>query len=115
VGTATTSGRWKSGKKALNDLKYSFSFALAGLQERFVQMPKKGIHPNYKQIRVQCACGSGFETRSTHKGDIHVEICSACHPFFTGKQKLVDTAGRVERFRRKYAKPETGKPAVASK
>ena len=49
---------------------------------------------------------AGFETRSTHKGDIHVEICSACHPFFTGKQKLVDTAGRVERFRRKYAKSE---------
>ena len=72
-------------------------------------MPKEGIHPNYKQIRVQCACGTGFETRSTHKGDIHVEICSACHPFFTGKQKLVDTAGRVERFRRKYAKSDTGK------
>ena len=73
------------------------------------EMPKEGIHPNYKQIRVQCACGTGFETRSTHKGDIHVEICSACHPFFTGKQKLVDTAGRVERFRRKYAKSDTGK------
>ncbi len=72
-------------------------------------MPKEGIHPNYKQIRVQCACGTGFETRSTHKGDIHVEICSACHPFFTGKQKLVDTAGRVERFRRKYAKSDSGK------
>ena len=70
-------------------------------------MPKEGIHPNYKQIRVQCACGTGFETRSTHKGDIHVEICSACHPFFTGKQKLVDTAGRVERFRRKYAKSDS--------
>jgi large subunit ribosomal protein L31 len=55
------------------------------------------------------ACGTGFETRSTHKGDIHVEICSACHPFFTGKQKLVDTAGRVERFRRKYAKSDSGK------
>jgi large subunit ribosomal protein L31 len=73
------------------------------------EMPKEGIHPNYKQIRVQCACGTGFETRSTHKGDIHVEICSACHPFFTGKQKLVDTAGRVERFRRKYAKSDSGK------
>ena len=64
-------------------------------------MPKEGIHPNYKEIRVQCACGSAFETRSTHKGDIHVEICSACHPFFTGKQKLVDTAGLEE------AAPET--------
>ena len=69
-------------------------------------MPKEKIHPNYAAVRVLCACGSNFETRSTHKGDIHVEICSACHPFFTGKQRLVDTAGRVERFRRKYAKAE---------
>ena len=68
-------------------------------------MPKEKIHPNYHEIRVVCACGNNFATRSTHKGDIHVEICSACHPFFTGKQKLVDTAGRVERFRRKYAEP----------
>jgi large subunit ribosomal protein L31 len=81
----------------------------SGLAGKVFEMPKEGIHPNYKQIRVQCACGTGFETRSTHKGDIHVEICSACHPFFTGKQKLVDTAGRVERFRRKYAKSDTGK------
>jgi large subunit ribosomal protein L31 len=79
------------------------------LAGKVFEMPKEGIHPNYKQIRVQCACGTGFETRSTHKGDIHVEICSACHPFFTGKQKLVDTAGRVERFRRKYAKSDSGK------
>ena len=73
-----------------------------GLAGKVFQMPKQGIHPNYKQIRVQCACGTAFETRSTHKGDIHVEICSACHPFFTGKQKLVDTAGRVDKFERKY-------------
>jgi len=65
---------------------------------------KAAIHPNYNEVRVHCACGNTFTTRSTHKGDIHVEICSNCHPFFTGKQKLVDTAGRVERFRRKYAK-----------
>ena len=70
-------------------------------------MAKQGIHPGYKEIQVKCACGSSFPTRSTHKGDIHVEICSTCHPFFTGKQKLVDTAGRVERFRRKYAKADT--------
>jgi large subunit ribosomal protein L31 len=67
-------------------------------------MPKTGIHPNYHAVNVVCACGNRFETRSTHNGDIHVEICSSCHPFFTGKQKLVDTAGRVERFRRKYEK-----------
>ena len=65
---------------------------------------KAGIHPAYREVKVHCACGNNFVTRSTNKNDISVEICSACHPFFTGKQKLVDTAGRVERFRRKYAK-----------
>jgi len=67
-------------------------------------MPKQGIHPKYEMINVKCACGSKFETRSTHKGDIVVEICSACHPFFTGKQKLIDTEGRVDRFQKKYQK-----------
>ena len=62
---------------------------------------KPGIHPRYHYTRITCACGNIIETGSTAK-DIHVEICSNCHPFFTGKQKLVDTAGRVERFRRKY-------------
>ncbi|HMA76327.1 MAG TPA: 50S ribosomal protein L31 [Candidatus Krumholzibacteriaceae bacterium] len=62
---------------------------------------KKGIHPDYKKTTITCVCGNVIETRST-KEDIHVEICSSCHPFFTGKQKLVDTAGRVERFHRKY-------------
>ena len=69
-------------------------------------MPKQGIHPNYNETTVKCACGNTFATRSTHKGDIVLEICSACHPFFTGKQKLIDTAGRIERFKRKYAKPD---------
>ena len=78
-------------------------------------MAKQGIHPAYNEVRVVCACGNNFLTRSTHKGDIHVEICAACHPFFTGKQKLVDTAGRVERFRRKYAKSDEAKAAEASK
>jgi len=62
---------------------------------------KSDIHPEYKKAKVTCACGNTFATRSTIK-DIHVEICSECHPFFTGKQKLVDTAGRVEKYRRKY-------------
>jgi large subunit ribosomal protein L31 len=62
---------------------------------------KKEIHPEYKKSKITCICGNVIETSST-KDDIHVEICSACHPFFTGKQKLVDTAGRVERFHRKY-------------
>ena len=74
---------------------------------------KAATHPAYEEIRVQCACGNSFPTRSTHKGDIHVEICSACHPFFTGKQKLVDTAGRVERFRRKYASSDASKAKKA--
>lgn len=62
---------------------------------------KKGIHPEYKKATVTCACGHTFQTFST-VGDINVEICSNCHPFFTGKQKLIDTAGRVEKYRRKY-------------
>ncbi len=62
---------------------------------------KKDIHPKYESTTVTCACGNVLEIRSTVK-DIKVEICSNCHPFFTGKQKLVDTAGRVERFKKKY-------------
>ena len=62
---------------------------------------KKGIHPKYEMTTIKCACGNVIETRSTVK-DIQVEICSACHPFYTGKQKLVDTAGRIERFNKKY-------------
>ena len=67
---------------------------------------KAKIHPKYELTKITCACGNVIETRSTVK-DIKVEICSACHPFFTGKQKLVDTAGRIERFRRKYNIKET--------
>jgi large subunit ribosomal protein L31 len=67
---------------------------------------KQGIHPEYKEIKVHCACGHEFTTRSTRKDDLHVEICSECHPFFTGKQKLVDTAGRVDRFNRRYGKKQ---------
>lgn len=63
---------------------------------------KKGIHPTYRLTKATCACGNEFETASTVE-NIRVEVCSACHPFFTGKQKLVDSAGRVERFQRKYA------------
>jgi large subunit ribosomal protein L31 len=63
---------------------------------------KEGIHPEYKQAQVICACGFIVETRST-VGNIHVDICSNCHPFFTGKQKFIDAAGRVEKFRKRYA------------
>jgi large subunit ribosomal protein L31 len=65
---------------------------------------KAGIHPQYEEVNVICACGNQFRTRSTHKGDIRVEICSSCHPFFTGRQKLVDTEGRVDRFQKKAEK-----------
>lgn len=67
----------------------------------------KGIHPAYDLTTAKCACGKVFEVGSVRK-DIKVEICSACHPFFTGKQKLVDTAGRIERFKKKYAKFQDG-------
>jgi len=62
---------------------------------------KEGIHPKYEECEITCACGNKIITRSTVK-KIHVEICSACHPFFTGKRKLVDTSGRVEKFKKKY-------------
>ncbi len=64
---------------------------------------KQGIHPKYHDVEVRCACGATWRTRST-KEELHLEICSSCHPFFTGRQKLVDTEGRVERFTKKYGK-----------
>ena len=77
---------------------------------------KPGIHPNYATVNVHCACGATWTTRSTEK-ELRLEICSACHPFFTGKQRLMDTAGRIERFTRKYGetKPSGTKQASARK
>lgn len=69
---------------------------------------KPDIHPQYNNITIVCACGNQIQTRSTKK-EIHVEICSSCHPFFTGNQKIIDTDGRVERFRKRYAKVDTQK------
>lgn len=66
---------------------------------------KNSIHPKYEETTIVCACGNKIETKST-KDNIHVEICSKCHPFFTGKQKLVDTGGRVDRFKKRFAKRE---------
>jgi large subunit ribosomal protein L31 len=63
---------------------------------------KADIHPNYTDINVTCSCGNEFQTRSTLGEDLTIEVCSACHPFYTGKQKIVDSAGRVDKFRRKY-------------
>jgi large subunit ribosomal protein L31 len=74
---------------------------------------KEAIHPQYNEINVTCACGATFQTRSTRKENLTVEICSACHPFFTGKQKLVDTAGRVDRFNKRYGKKAAEEPAAA--
>jgi len=73
-------------------------------------------HPEYKDMNVVCSCGASFVTRSTHGGNLNVEVCSSCHPFYTGKQKIVDTAGRVEKFNKKYAKgkPAAAKPAAAA-
>ena len=72
---------------------------------------KQGIHPDYVETKVTCSCGNTFTTRSTLGKPLHVEVCSACHPFYTGKQKIVDTAGRVEKFRQKY---QTKRPAAGT-
>jgi len=77
---------------------------------------KAGIHPAYNEANVVCACGHTFKTRTAHKGDIRVEICSNCHPFFTGRQKLIDTEGRVDRFQKKYQRvKETAAANAAAK
>ncbi|MGZ4778252.1 MAG: 50S ribosomal protein L31 [Thermoanaerobaculia bacterium] len=73
---------------------------------------KTGIHPQYQQVDVHCACGNQWKTGSTKK-ELRVEICSKCHPFFTGKQKLVDSAGRIDRFQQRYAKKAPAPPAKA--
>jgi large subunit ribosomal protein L31 len=77
---------------------------------------KKDIHPKYEEATVHCSCGNTFTTRST-KSDLHIELCSQCHPFYTGKQKLVDSGGRVERFKRRYdrkAEPAKAEAATAA-
>ena len=74
---------------------------------------KADIHPRYDVVSVRCSCGNSFQTRSTAKGELHVELCSECHPYFTGKQKLVDAGGRVERFQRRYGARKGGAKAKA--
>jgi large subunit ribosomal protein L31 len=84
-------------------LAYEFGF-LSILPSKTHEVPMKaGIHPDYKEITVTCTCGNTFPTRSTIGQDLQVEVCSNCHPFYTGKQKIVDTGGRVDKFRKKYA------------
>jgi large subunit ribosomal protein L31 len=75
---------------------------------------KSGIHPEYSEVNVTCSCGNSFKTRSTLGRDLSVEVCSVCHPFYTGKQKIVDTAGRVERFKQKYARAGVKAKGVAA-
>lgn len=72
---------------------------------------QKDIHPAYNEIKAECSCGNSFKTHSTLDHDLHLDICSKCHPFYTGQQKIVDTAGRVERFKKKYAKRGAAKKA----
>jgi large subunit ribosomal protein L31 len=84
--------------------------AFLGKQHGAYRMKPK-IHPQYSTITVTCSCGNKWDTRSTMGRDLQVEVCSQCHPFYTGKQKIVDTAGRVEKFRQKYA--GRGKPAAS--
>lgn len=83
------------------------SYLGGGLESSRLHTMKAGIHPAYKEVKVICACGATFMTRSTgadRADELHVEVCSSCHPFFTGRQKLMDTEGRVDRFQRKAAK-----------
>ena len=70
--------------------------------DRREDIMKTGIHPNYSEIQVTCSCGNQFATRSTVAKPLHVEVCSSCHPFYTGKQKVMDTAGRIDKFRQRY-------------
>ena len=72
---------------------------------------KADIHPAYNEIQVACSCGNSFTTRSTTKKALHVEVCSQCHPFYTGKQKVMDTAGRIDKFRQRYSKSAPAKTA----
>ena len=75
---------------------------------------KLKVHPEYKEITVTCSCGNTFTTRSTLGKPLQIEVCSSCHPFYTGKQKIVDTAGRVEKFRQKYAAKPAPQPKAAA-
>lgn len=76
---------------------------------------KASIHPEYKEITVTCSCGNTFKTRSTLGHDLHIEVCSNCHPFYTGTQKLIDAAGRVDRFRKRYGDAAKGDKKAAAK
>ena len=90
----------------ISTVKKSMVIGPVPLQNRPQQISKMktGIHPSYEVVKVVCSCGNAFETRSTSsKDELHIDVCSNCHPFYTGKQKIVDTAGRVEKFKSRYS------------
>jgi large subunit ribosomal protein L31 len=93
---------------------YNFVFPSTWTRAQGRTPVKEGIHPQYKEVEVRCACGNTFKTRST-KPELHLEICSACHPFFTGRQKLIDTEGRVERFTKKFGAQTSEQRKTAAK
>ena len=93
---------------------YTSALFVIGSREKLSM--KKDIHPKYKDVKVTCSCGNTFTTRSTlEKGELHLEVCSNCHPFYTGKQKLVDTAGRVDRFKKKYSEESLAQKQATKK
>jgi large subunit ribosomal protein L31 len=106
-----------SGPKIALQLEKGHNFCLSPAFERGVRSKKSevsmktGIHPKYNEIQVTCSCGNTFVTGSTVNKPLHVEVCSACHPFYTGKQKVMDTAGRVEKFRQRYGTKSTAASA----
>lgn len=83
---------------------YNYTFSPARGTKLRNQIMKADTHPDYTDIKVVCSCGNEFTTRSTMGKDLHIEVCSACHPFYTGKQKIMDTAGRVDKFRKRYGR-----------
>jgi large subunit ribosomal protein L31 len=91
-----------------------WSTSSKGRDARKRDIVKEGIHPKYQEVEARCACGNTFKTRST-KPELHLEICSACHPFFTGRQKLIDTEGRVERFTKKFGAQTSEQRKTAAK
>jgi large subunit ribosomal protein L31 len=91
-----------------------FSAGTPRIRHRRETIVKQGIHPQYQEVEVHCACGAKWKTRSTRK-DLHLEICSNCHPFFTGRQKLIDTEGRVDRFTKKFGAQTVEQRKTAAK
>jgi len=99
-------GVWPCGQEVAAGLFRRYISSINSIKKTIRSGPamKEGIHPGYQDVKVVCSCGNTFDTRSTLKDELHVEVCSSCHPFYTGKQKILDTGGRVDKFRRKYSR-----------